>query len=208
MHKLLGSFYNLRNRKVKTTDYDDLTSACFCSAKSVTATFSFPNSDEYTKFSSSTYVTSRSSTRPPPTSSPYICLSLAPISSARIFQCESNLQALVDAYRLCYLLDAYHTSNSQSQTVLCKSFLYKLPVHARSILVGSFDTNLDPIALRSDEIIAVCKYSSDINGSQRLINKIFGRRLNKLSATMDNSFSASPQQPRQLWYDAAVGLFR
>ena len=124
MHKLLGSFYNLRNRKVKTTDYDDFTSACFCSAKSVTATFSFPNSDEYTKFSSSTYVTSRSSTRPPPNSSPYICLSLAPISSARIFQCESNLQTS---------MDAYHTSNSQSQTVLCKSFLYKLQVQDCSI---------------------------------------------------------------------------
>ena len=59
-----------------------------------------------------------------------------------------------------YLLDAYNTSDSQSQVVLCKLFFDKLPVRVQTILAGSFDTNLDSIALRADKIMTASKSSN------------------------------------------------
>ena len=110
-----------------------------------------------------------------------------------------------------YLLDAFNTSDSQSQAVLRKIFLDKLPVQVRTILAGSFDTNLDFIALRADEIMAASKSSNTTNSPQRLINEIFDQRLNQLAATIHNSPQpqfASPQPPRHPWYNTAAGHSR
>ena len=110
-----------------------------------------------------------------------------------------------------YLLDAFNTSDSQSQAVLRKLFLDKLPVQVRTILAGSFDTNLDFIALRADEIMAASKSSNTTNNPQRLINEIFDQRLNQLAATLHNSPQpqfASPQPPRHPWYNTAAGHSR
>ena len=99
-----------------------------------------------------------------------------------------------------YLLDAFNTSDFQSQAVLRKLFLDKLPVQVRTILAGSFDTNLSSIALRADEIMAASKSSNTANSPKRLINKILDQRLNQLAATTHNS----PQPPRHPWYDTAA----
>ena len=65
MHKLPGPFYNLRNRKVKTMDHDELTHV---SIISVTATTSLSNPDWYTSFSSAPRLSSKPSflQHPPP----------------------------------------------------------------------------------------------------------------------------------------------
>ena len=103
-----------------------------------------------------------------------------------------------------YLLDAFNTSDSPSQAVLRKLILDKLPVQVRTILAGSFDTNLDSIALRADEIMAASKSSNTANSPQRLINEILDQGLNQLAATTHNS----PQPPRHPWYDTAAGHSR
>ena len=51
MHKLPGPFYNLRDRKVKTIDHNDLTHVRFSSTTLVTATAS-SNADGYVYSSS------------------------------------------------------------------------------------------------------------------------------------------------------------
>ena len=110
-----------------------------------------------------------------------------------------------------YLLDAFNTSDSQSQAVLRKLFLDELPVQVRTILTGSFDANLDFIALRADEIMAASKSSNTTNSPQRLINEIFDQRLNQLAATIHNSPQpqfASPQPPRHPWYNTDAGHSR
>ena len=71
-----------------------------------------------------------------------------------------------------YLLDAYHMSDSQSQAVSRKLFLDKLPVQVGSILAGLFDSNVNSVTLRADEIMAAFRYSNDNNSSQHLINEI------------------------------------
>ena len=81
-------------------------------------------------------------------------------------------------HKMRYLLDAFNTSDSQSQAVIRKLFLDKLPVQVRTILAGSFDTNLDSIALRADKIIAASKSSNTTDSPRRLINEIFDQFLN------------------------------
>ena len=59
------------------------------------------------------------------------------------------------------LVEAYNVTNTQINAVLQKLFLDKLPAQARTILAGSLETNLDSLALRTNEIMAALSQNTD-----------------------------------------------
>ena len=85
------------------------------------------------------------------------------------------------------LLEAYDDDNTQTSAVLIKLFLDKLPQQARTILAENFETNLDLLALRADEVVAALSQTSSQTNApsqQQLINEIFDQKLNKIIETL------------------------
>ena len=88
------------------------------------------------------------------------------------------------------LLDAYDAHNPQTNAVLKKLFLDKLPPEVRGILAASLETNLDSLATRADEVIAALaqnQFSQRPSTSQQLINQLFDQKLNKIIDQLQNS---------------------
>ena len=80
------------------------------------------------------------------------------------------------------LLEAYAVTNSQTNAVVRKLFLDKLPAQARTILIGSLENNLNSLALREDEIMVALSQNTitfHSSSKQQLINEIFDQKLNK-----------------------------
>jgi len=108
------------------------------------------------------------------------------------------------------LLGTYDSTNQQTNALLKKLFLDKLPPQVRSILAGTLDADLNSIVIRADEILAVLNDSSNAaTSSQKLINEIFDQRLNKLTlllekqsmnelSSQNNSQVQNSSQPRTL----------
>ena len=95
------------------------------------------------------------------------------------------------------LLEAYDVKNTQTNAVLRKLFLDKLPTQARTILAVSLERDLDALALRADEVVAaLCQTStqSHTSSQQQLINEIFGQKLNKIIEALQMP-AARIQQP-------------
>ena len=89
------------------------------------------------------------------------------------------------------LREAYDATNTQTNAVLKKLFLDKLPQQARTILAANLETNVDFLALRGDEVVAtLSQTSSQINvlSQQHLINEIFDHKLNKIIETRNWMF--------------------
>ena len=76
---------------------------------------------------------------------------------------------------MCQLLEAYDVTNSQTNAVLRKSFLDKLPAQARTILAGSLENDHNSLVLRADEIMAASSRSYNtfhLSSKQQLIDEI------------------------------------
>ena len=85
------------------------------------------------------------------------------------------------------LLEAYDVKNTQTNAVLRKLFLDKLPTQARTILAVSLESDLDVLALRADEVVAALYQTSTqshTSSQQQLINEIFDQKLNKIIETL------------------------
>ena len=103
------------------------------------------------------------------------------------------------------LLDAYDAHNPQTNAVLKKLFLDKLPPEVRGILAASLETNLDSLATRADEVIAALaqnQFSQRPSTSQQLINQLFDQKLNKIIDQLQNStpsqnFNLRPRQEQK-----------
>ena len=103
------------------------------------------------------------------------------------------------------LLEAYDANNAQTNAVLRKLFLDKLPAQARTILAASLESNLDSLALRADEVVAALSQTSNPTGStshqQQLINEIFDTKLNKIIDALQQKSATNDQPaPRQNRY--------
>ena len=95
------------------------------------------------------------------------------------------------------LLEAYDVNNTQTNAVLRKLFLDKLPTQACTVLAVSLESDLDALALRADEVVAaLCQTStqSHTSSQQQLINEIFDQKLNKIIETLQMP-AARIQQP-------------
>ena len=100
------------------------------------------------------------------------------------------------------LLDAYDAHNLQTNAVLKKLFLDKLPPEITGILAASLETNLDSLATRANEVIAALaqnQFSQRPSTSQQLINQLFDQKLNKIIDQLQNStpsqnFNLRPRQ--------------
>ena len=98
------------------------------------------------------------------------------------------------------LLEAYEVKNTQTNAVLRKLFLDKLPTQARTILTVSFESDLNALALRADEVVAaLCQTStqSHTSSQQQLINEIFDQKLNKIIETLQMPAARIQQPPLQ-----------
>ena len=85
------------------------------------------------------------------------------------------------------LLEAYDVTNLQTNAVLRKLFLDKLPAQAHTILAGSLKNDLDSFAFRTNEIMAALSQKNNTFHSsfkQQLINEIFDQKLNKIIAAL------------------------
>ena len=85
------------------------------------------------------------------------------------------------------LLEAYDVKKTQTNAVLRKLFLDKLPTQARTILAVSSESDLDALAFRADEVVAtLCQTStqSHTSSQQQLINEFFDQKLNKIIETL------------------------
>ena len=85
------------------------------------------------------------------------------------------------------LLEAYDTDNTQTNEVLKRLFLNKLPQQARTILAANLEANLNSLSLRADEVVAALSQASSQNNApsqQQLINEIFDQKLNKIIETL------------------------
>ena len=72
-------------------------------------------------------------------------------------------------------LEAYDVTNSQTNAVLRKSFLDKLPAQVRTILAGSLENDLNSLALRADETMAASSQNYNtfhLSSKQQLINEV------------------------------------
>ena len=62
---------------------------------------------------------------------------------------------------ICQLPEAYDVKIRQTNAVLRKLFLDKLPTQARTILAVLLESDLDALALRADEVVAaLCQTST------------------------------------------------
>ena len=96
------------------------------------------------------------------------------------------------------LLEAYDADNAQTNAVLKKLFLDKLPQQARTILAANLETNLDVLALRADEVVAALSQTSNqTDAQQQLINEIFDQKLNKIIETLRAPNTTTQHTPRQ-----------
>ena len=96
------------------------------------------------------------------------------------------------------LLEAYDADNAQTNAVLKKLFLDKLPQQARTILAANLETNLDVLALRADEVVAALSQTSNqTDAQQQLINEIFDQKLNKIIETLQAPNTTTQHTPRQ-----------
>ena len=96
------------------------------------------------------------------------------------------------------LLEAYDADNAQTNAVLKKLFLDKLPQPARTILAANLETNLDVLALRADEVVAaLSQISNQTDAQQQLINEIFDQKLNKIIETLQAPNTTTQHTPRQ-----------
>ena len=97
-----------------------------------------------------------------------------------------------------HLLEAYDADNAQTNAVLKKLFLDKLPQQARTILAANLETNLDVLALRADEVVAALSQTSNqTDAQQQLINEIFDQKLNKIIETLQAPNTTTQHTPRQ-----------
>ena len=148
-----------------------------------------------------------------PTANPYRAITQTPIKSYKLNE-NDRLDVLCNRSQLGdrkpsellnemrQLLDAYDAHNPQTNAVLRKLFLHKLPAEVRGILAASLETNLDTLATRADEVIAALaqnQFSQGASTSQQLINQLFDQKLNKIIDQLQNStpsqnFNLRPRQ--------------
>ena len=98
------------------------------------------------------------------------------------------------------LLEAYDADNTQTNAVLKKLFLDKLPKQAKTILAANLETNPELLAQSANEVVAaLCQTSSQTNApsQQQLINKIFDQKLNKIIETLQAPNTTTQHTPRQ-----------
>ena len=96
------------------------------------------------------------------------------------------------------LLGAYDPTNHQTNALLKKLFLDKLPPQARSILAENLDTNLNILAIQADEILlALNDTNNSFTSSQKLINEIFDQRLNKLTSLLEKKPTNPPSSQNE-----------
>ena len=98
------------------------------------------------------------------------------------------------------LLEAYDADNTQTNAVLKKLFLDKLPKQAKTILAANLETNLDLLALSADDVVAALSQTSsqtNVPSQQHLINEIFDQKLNKIIETLQALNTTTQHTPRQ-----------
>ena len=98
------------------------------------------------------------------------------------------------------LLEAYDADNTQTNAVLKKLFLDKLPQQPRTILAANLETNLDLLALRADEVVAALSQTpsqTNLPSQQQLINEFFDQKLNKIIETLQAPNTTTQHTPRQ-----------
>ena len=98
------------------------------------------------------------------------------------------------------LLEAYDADNTQTNAVLKKLFLDKLPQQARTILVANLEMNLDLLAVRADEVVAALSQTSSQTiapSQQQLINEIFDQKLNEIIEALQAPNTTTQHTPRQ-----------
>ena len=88
--------------------------------------------------------------------------------------------------------------NTQTNAILRKLFLDKLPTQARTILAVSLESDLDALALRADEAVAALYQTSTQShtfSQQQLMNEIFDNKLNKIIKTLQMPATRIEQSP-------------
>ena len=98
------------------------------------------------------------------------------------------------------LLETYDVNNTQTNAVLRKLFLDKLPTQVCTILAVSLESDLDALALCADEVVAaLCQTStqSHTSSQQQLINEILDQKLNKIIETLQMPAATIQQSSSQ-----------